>query len=234
MKKLLLAIFSLSILFQSVFAYYTPTFKDVLIVKQLSNAIENLIDDKGEEYRDIYLERLEKIKIWYSHKERIVYIIDWTIEKLSKSGLMDDLLGELDSDVVNQTEDEKAIWYIQQVYTDPSGNNKLEIDYIQRLSQQDCQNWGYTEYDPSVPFCIINQNPQLRTFVISPTVNIKMQTYSHLPNGGFNMWQNISYLSFSNLFETNVLQNQSHFKNLLYHIVITNWVVSSIEEQYLP
>ncbi len=95
MKKLLLAIFSISLLFQSVFAYYTPTFKDVLIVKQLSNAIENLIDDKGEEYRDIYLERLEKIKIWYSHKERIVYIIDWTIEKLSKSGLVDDLLDGL-------------------------------------------------------------------------------------------------------------------------------------------
>jgi hypothetical protein len=232
MKKLLLVIFSISLLFQSVFAY-SPSFKDVLIVKQLSSAIENLITEKWDEYRDVYLERLETIKIGYSHKERIVYILDWIIAKLSQVDLMDDILDELEWVGVNTTQ-EKETWYIKQVYTDQLGNYKLEIDYIQRLSQNDCKAWGYAEYDPAVPFCIINQNPKLRTFTISPEATIKMQTYSHLPDGDFNMWQHISYLSFSNLFGTKVPQNQSHFKNLLYHVTITNWIIDDIEEQYLP
>jgi hypothetical protein len=45
MRKLLLTIFALSIMIQSVFAY-TPSSSDKHIVSQLSNAIEDLIEDK--------------------------------------------------------------------------------------------------------------------------------------------------------------------------------------------
>jgi hypothetical protein len=82
MKKLLLAIFSILFLFQSVYAYI-PNVKDTLIVKQLSSAIEKLISQKGTKFRDLYIDKLEIIKNKYSHQERILYIIESTIKKLS-------------------------------------------------------------------------------------------------------------------------------------------------------
>gem|GEM_PF-5971602 len=79
---------------QSVSAY-TPTTSDKLIVSQLSYAIENLIDDKGYEYRDIYVKRLETIKKAYSSDDRIAYIIDQIIVKISPDDILEKLLGEL-------------------------------------------------------------------------------------------------------------------------------------------
>jgi len=94
MKKLLLVIFTLFVMIQSVSAY-TPTTSDKLIVSQLSYAIENLIDDKGYEYRDIYVKRLETIKKAYSSDDRIAYIIDQIIVKISPDDILEKLLGEL-------------------------------------------------------------------------------------------------------------------------------------------
>lgn len=98
MKKLfiglLMWLFSLFLFSQQASAY-TPDYKDLLIVKQLSNAIEDIIEDKWEEYRDIYIKRLDNIKNGYKSDLRIVYIIEWTIDKLSQSNLVDDILNQL-------------------------------------------------------------------------------------------------------------------------------------------
>lgn len=94
MKKFLLLIFSLSVLFHWVFAY-SHSSSEKLMVTYLSSAIENLIEDKWEDYRNIYIERLEAIKINYSDQERVIYIVDETIKKISLKNTINSIVDDL-------------------------------------------------------------------------------------------------------------------------------------------
>jgi len=124
----------------------------------------------------------------------------------------------------------KEIWLMKQIYIDQNWNRKLEIDYIQLWWSDEC-GWGVS--------CIINQNPQLRTFTISNNVEIIMQTLSHTSDGGFNNNQSISFDYFKQKFnDTTQYNNYPHnysnyMKAIPYRITIENNIITKIEEQYM-
>jgi len=124
----------------------------------------------------------------------------------------------------------KEIWLMKQIYIDQNWNRKLEIDYIQLWWSDEC-GWGVS--------CIINQNPQLRTFTISNNVEIIMQTLSHTSDGSFNNNQSISFNYFKQKFnDTTQYNNYPHnysnyMKAIPYQITIENNIITKIEEQYM-
>jgi len=124
----------------------------------------------------------------------------------------------------------KEIWLIKQVYIDQSWIRKMEIDYAQ-LGWSDQCNWWV--------ICVINQNPQLRTFTISNNVEIIMQTLSHTSDGSFNNNQNISFDYFRQKFNDTTQYNYSphnysnYMKAIPYRITIENNTITKIEEQYM-
>jgi len=123
----------------------------------------------------------------------------------------------------------KEMGLITNVYIDKNWNKKLDIDYIKIWWSNECH-WGVT--------CIINQDPQLRTFTISNNVEIIMQTLSHITGGNFNNDQSISFDYFIQKFnDTNSYDEYPHnymyLKTIPYRITINKNIIIKIEEQYL-
>lgn len=125
---------------------------------------------------------------------------------------------------------DKESWLIKQVYIDPSWNRKLEIDYIQFWLMDEDNFW--------VPY-IINENPKLRTFVVSDNVEIFMQTLTHTPDWSFSWNDEVSFDEFKQKFnDTNQFdeypQNYNeHLKSVPYEITIKDNVITKIQEVYM-
>ena len=113
--------------------------------------------------------------------------------------------------------------YIKSVFSS-SGNYSMKIDYAQWISpcpsEIECAN-GYE---------IKNDNPLLRTFLISNNSIIKMQMYSNDSFGNFNSNEIISLLQFKNFV------NNSNSTNVgtPFWITVKDGVITEITEQYVP
>lgn len=155
-------------------------------------------------------------------------IVEDKLSSKNTTTIQDNTITSNNTTTTNTTS--KEIWLIKQVYIDQIWNRKLEIDYIQLWWPNEC-NWWVT--------CIINQNPQLRTFTISNNVEIIMQTLSHTPDGYFNNNQNISFDYFKQKFNDTTQYNDyphnfsNYMKAIPYRITIENNIITKIEEQYM-
>lgn len=132
---------------------------------------------------------------------------------------------------------EKQIGYVKKVYT-KAGKNYLDIDYIQWLTGAAAQKAMREDGAcPKTGECIVyndyyirNQNPLIRTFEISPTVDITMQTYSMETTGQIQA-QKISFAQFSQIFASSAW---SHLKDAPYIVEISSNQIVRITEQYIP
>ena len=124
----------------------------------------------------------------------------------------------------------KHIGYIKSI-SSSNGNYSLKIDYIQ---MNDCTPAPGAPESCNNGFEIINNNPLIRTFIISSSLSsgtpIKMQTY----------WQNGQQISNISLATLKGLINSSvsdlaYWKTIIpFWITLDNGVVADISEQYLP
>lgn len=139
------------------------------------------------------------------------------------------------NDVTNQPA------YIKAVYT-KDGKNYIDVDYVQwivcsaNIGESGCEN-GYE---------IVNDNPLIRTFLVSDNVVIKMQTFSHqtsgLDKGNYNWNEIVSLQKFKGIIDGSIrpLEYQgsstytSYFKQLPYSITVKDNIVTEITERYIP
>jgi hypothetical protein len=132
---------------------------------------------------------------------------------------------------------EKQIGYVKKVYT-KSGKNYLEIDYIQWLSGAEAQKAMREDGAcPKTGECIVyndyyirNANPLIRTFEMSPDVEITMQTYDMETTGQIQA-QPISLSQFSQIWGGSAKPN---LKKVPYIIEISSNQITKINEQYIP
>lgn len=135
------------------------------------------------------------------------------------------------------TTTEKTMGFIKKVY-EKNGKNYLTIDYIQWFMGTEAEKAMREDGEcPKVGECLVlddyyirNKNLQLRTFEISPDVQIAMQTYNLEKTGNIQS-QKISFAQFSQIFNTNAMP---HLKNVPYHVEIGNSKILKITEQYVP
>lgn len=88
--------------FSSVYAY-EATKSDEVLVTALTNAIEDLIQDQWEDYRNIYIDRLEDIRSYNinldnDNQKRIIYVVDKVIYNLSILNLFQDIFNKVKND----------------------------------------------------------------------------------------------------------------------------------------
>lgn len=123
---------------------------------------------------------------------------------------------------------EKTSGFIKKVY-DKDGKKYLDIDYIQWLNEEDCKAKNL-ECNPN-GYLILNQNTQIRSFEISPNVDILADIYNHLEDQENINGVNMSYEEFKSIFSVN---SNSYSKDSIYWITTDNNIVTSIKEQYQP
>lgn len=118
----------------------------------------------------------------------------------------------LDQPTLTSSSAEKQIGYIKSF-----NNNVITVDYVQWINCQtsDCPN-GYK---------VVNDNPLLRDFALSPNLEIFLQTYSNTTNGDFNWNEKVSL---------NQLISWKYYPTTLYWFTIQNNQIIKIEEQYQP
>lgn len=132
---------------------------------------------------------------------------------------------------------ERQMGYIKKVYS-RGGKNFLDIDYIQWLTGTVAEKAKREDgLCPSKGECIVendyyirNQNPLIRTFEISPNVQITMRTYNMEMTGQIQA-QKISSAEFSQIFSSSAW---SHLKDAPYIVEISNNQIIRITEQYIP
>jgi uncharacterized protein YneF (UPF0154 family) len=134
---------------------------------------------------------------------------------------------------------ERQMGYVKKVYA-KSGKNYLNIDYIQWLTGDAAERAMREDREcPKTGECIVlndyyirNVNPLIRTFEISPDVQIFMQTYGAGEPGGDISWnQPITFSQFWSIFTTSA---KPHLKNVPYIVEIQNQEIVKITEQYIP
>lgn len=134
---------------------------------------------------------------------------------------------------------ERQMGYVKKVYV-KGGKNYLEIDYIQWLTGDAAEKAMREDGEcPKSGECIVlddyyirNVNPLIRTFEISPDVEIFMQTYGAGEPGGDISWnQPISFNQFRSIFDAN---RKPHLKNVPYIVEIQNQKIIKVTEQYVP
>jgi len=123
---------------------------------------------------------------------------------------------------------EKAIGFIKQVYT-KNGKNYLDIDYVQWLTEKDCEEKNL-ECNAN-GFLILNKNTKIRTFEISQNAKIVGDIYAHLDNQESINGVNLSYADFKNIFD---ISSNSYSKKSMYWIVVETDIITRIQEQYQP
>lgn len=134
---------------------------------------------------------------------------------------------------------ERQMGYIKKVYPQ-NGKNYLDIDYIQWLTGDVAEKAMREDGEcPKTGECIVlddyyirNQNSLIRTFEISPDVQIFMQTYGIGEEGGDISWnQPITFNQLRRVFDTN---SKPHLKSVPYIVEIQNKKIVKITEQYIP
>ncbi len=135
--------------------------------------------------------------------------------------------GELGDDING-----KHIGYINSI-TSQGGTNSLVIDYVEWITN--CQADAQTSYCMN-GYDVVNNNAQLRTFVVSNNAQVTLQTYSHqtsgLDAGNFNYNEIVSLPIFINAINNPSVTYPA--QNLLYWITLSNGEVTKITEQYQP
>lgn len=134
---------------------------------------------------------------------------------------------------------EKAMGYIKKVYTQ-GGKNYLNIDYIQWLTGTEAQKAMREDGEcPKTGECIVyddyyirNVNPLIRTYELTPDVEIVLVTYN-LEQTGEIQDQKVTFSQFKQIWSDND-PDLAHLKNMPYHIEIGNQKILKIKEQYIP
>ncbi|MDD2891888.1 MAG: thermonuclease family protein, partial [Candidatus Gracilibacteria bacterium] len=100
----------LKLLFLSIFIFttalaYTPNENDVKIIETAGSKVVKLVDGKSELYKSKVIIQLEKLKSKYSTNERISYILDAVIDKISYkqesgTGILYDVISVVDGDTI--------------------------------------------------------------------------------------------------------------------------------------
>jgi len=253
MKKILLSSFAISGLFLLTGCSLTGTTVDndsklneqISLLQQQMSGLNSEVQELKKQ-NDELIEENETIKINLSDQNSGASILLTQNEELKKDiekykqvlvqeRLKNKSINENENNqnntIVDNTKTSKEIGLIKQIYVDQNGNKKLEIDYIQLGGQDECGG-GVT--------CIINENPQLRTFIITNNVEIIMQTLSHTSNGNFENNQSISFDYFKQKFNDTTSYNDypynysNYLKAIPYWITIENNTITKIEEQYMP
>jgi len=132
---------------------------------------------------------------------------------------------------------ERTMGFIKKVYT-KNGKNYLDVDYIQWLTGTEAEKALREDGQcPKTGECIVyddyyirNVNPLIRTFEISPDVEITMQTYEMEATGQIHA-QKINISQFSQIWNTSSI---SGMQIAPYHIGIGNKKILEISEQYIP
>ncbi|MDD5490039.1 MAG: hypothetical protein PHP25_05180, partial [Candidatus Moranbacteria bacterium] len=128
---------------------------------------------------------------------------------------------------------ERAMGFIKKVYA-KNGKNYLDVDYIQWLTGAEAEKAMREDGRcPKTGECIVyddyyirNQNPLIRTFEISPDVEITMQTYEMEATGQIHA-QKINISQFSQIWNTSSI---SGMQIAPYHIGIGNKKILEISE----
>ncbi len=207
MKKHIISFFAIIVAMTGISYAYTPTVSDYYFVTKLTSAINQILQVKGEYHRPNYIDKLLAIKEIYMSNDRITYIISQTIQNISPQ--------------ITQTQEaEKQTAYIKQVYIDPYGDYKLEVDYI--------------EYGPCWQNCavapVINNSNKLRTFIVKPTATINVLS----PNGYIEQEpQYISFEKFKNIYNKRDQNGRHQRQDTLFEISISvDGQIIMIEEVY--
>ena len=141
------------------------------------------------------------------------------------------------------------IGYIKSV-SSPSGNYSLNIDYIQWITP--------CVANPTTSYCmngyeVVNSNPLIRTFPISSSAVIKMQTWSHDVNGNFNYNEIVSLSLFKGIINgTSIPPSYTDMgsganpytgwyntgtttvRGIPFWITLSGGIITNITEQYIP
>jgi hypothetical protein len=128
---------------------------------------------------------------------------------------------------------EEQIGSIKNIYQ-KGGKYYLDIDYVQWISDEKTCVDRYSEFNND--YCIVNDNPLLRTFSISDDVKVELQTYSHDASGGY-VWNQVVPLSTFAIALNNsyvVMNPEYPARDLLYWVTLVGGVVTNISEQYQP
>lgn len=134
----------------------------------------------------------------------------------------------------------KNMGNIKKVYT-KNGKNYLDIDYIQWLTGDEAEKAMREDGQcPKTEECIVyddyyirNVNPQIRTFEVSPDVEITMQTLDSETTGNVNQNKKISFSMLQTIF-TPGSANHDKYQNTPFIIELSNNKIVRILEQYIP
>lgn len=185
----------------------------------------------------LILSNLALIGVFYWQKLNIeseLSSLQQQINELNNQQVQLQTQDEIKNDVITQEPEEtkqlvseKTIGYVKKVY-DKNSKRFLDIDYVQWLDSKECSARGLSAPNG---YCIENQNTKIRSFEISGSVQIKVDTLNHAADGNFNFGESISYPTFKNLFAVN---SNSSLKDSLYWVVIEDSIIKNISEQYTP
>ncbi|MFA6999721.1 MAG: hypothetical protein WC241_01245 [Candidatus Paceibacterota bacterium] len=196
------------------------------------NSFKNGIS--GGSYTFIYNKKQYQIGIDSGSENQFVKDKKIFEDMVSSFKFIDSEESTLTKDVTNQPV------YLKSVYV-KNGKNYIDVDYIQWVA---C---AYSETNGCMNgYDIINDNPLIRTFLISDNVVIKMQTFSHQTSGpdkgNYNWNESVSLQKFKGIIDGSIMSPDyqgslpytSHFKQLPYSITVKNNIVTEITERYIP
>lgn len=117
----------------------------------------------------------------------------------------------------------------------------LEIDDVQMFFDQSACEARHEEAPGG--FCIINKNSKIRTFPISKTVAVTMQTASHEADGSYKSGEKISIEKLKALVEgsdptlasVSAPEAKFRYRDIIpFTIIVSNGEVQKIDEIYMP
>lgn len=141
-------------------------------------------------------------------------------------------------DILPPPASEKAIGYLKKVYA-KSGKNYIDVDYVQWLSGDVAQKAMREDgMCPKTGECIVlndyyirNQNPLIRTFEVSPDVEILAHDFeADYSSGNWN--ESMTFSRFNQYFNTNA--NNGYWDSAPFHVEIGNNKILKVTEQYIP
>lgn len=135
---------------------------------------------------------------------------------------------------------EKNMGYLTKVYV-KNGKNFLDIDYVQWLTGEEAQKAMREDGEcPTKGECIVyddyyirNQNPLVRTFEVSPDVDIRMQTLDSETTGQIDQNRKISFEKLESVFAPGSSYKE-RYRFTPFIIEISNKKIVKITEQYVP
>jgi len=135
---------------------------------------------------------------------------------------------------------EKNMGYIKKVYV-KNGQNYLDIDYIQWFTGTEAEKAMREDGKcPKKGECIVyndyyirNQNTLIRSFEVSPSADIRMQTLDSETTGSVDQNKKITFEKLKEVFASGSTYKE-HYQFVPFIVEIGNKQIVKITEQYIP